>query len=151
MKKMAVIAAVGLQCALLAACSPADISLPPVGEDFQWQAQACVTTAETASDLYGKADGQIAERLADGAVDALLVPAATVAESPFISPDIASRLSRVIDQLKSRVPLADEVSLSGQSAEEQKQAVLYAISEVGDMCRSVFAGFDSTMSPAPAT
>lgn len=148
MDRRAVGVLVGLQCVLLAACSPANVPTSSWGQDFQWQAQACVSAAETASDLYAQADGPIVERLADGTVDGLLAAATTVAESQVISPDVASRLSGVIDQLKSRVPLTDSASLGGDT-QEQREAVLFAISEVGDMCRSVFAGFDSTVSPIP--
>jgi hypothetical protein len=143
--------AIAASAVLLAAgCAPTSgTGGAPADDAFAWYADACVTAADAARSTYSSADGPVSRVLAEKSLDALELAASRALES--LPPDTAAygELARALKQLQSRTPLT-EVSPEEKAKFERNKAVVdAAIVEIGEMCRSVFAGFDTTQSPSP--
>jgi hypothetical protein len=132
----------------LVACSPSDLTGPDGGNTFQWYADGCVNAADVARSLYASADNPVSRTLAEKSLDTLELAGAKVVESlPQESP-FRTELSDALAKLDSRIPLTDISADEREKFERNKLVVDGAISEVGQMCRSIFAGFESTRSPS---
>lgn len=138
-----------LSIGLLTGCAPGETSATDPSNTFEWYAEGCVKAAEAAQGLYSGADSPIGRQVAETALDALVGAAKEVSNSLPQDSTVTPRLESVLDMLESRTPLTDISEQDKERFEQNKAVVLDAIGEVGQMCRSVFAGFEVTETPQP--
>lgn len=135
----------------LTACSPAQIGDGGGANTFEWYANGCVTAADTARSLYASADSPLSRTVAEKALDALEIAGARVVEALPADNSARAELLAALAKLDARIPITDISSDEQAKFERNKAVVDEAISEVGQMCKSIFTGFDATLSPSPQT
>jgi len=131
----------------LTGCATSNPGAETGPDAFRWYADACRTAATTAGDLYASADSPIMRQIAERALDGLVFAAQKVIENVPLGPEQGAELSELLEPLNNRTPLTDLDEQDTKKFRQKQQVVLHSISEVGEMCRSIFAGFDSTRSP----
>lgn len=131
------------------ACSPAQVGDGAEANTFEWYANGCVSAADTARNLYASADSPLSRTVAEGALDALEIAGARVVDALPQDNPIRAELAAALTKLDARIPITDISSDEQAKFERNKAVVDEAISEVGQMCKSIFTGFDATLSPSP--
>ena len=136
-----------LLSALVASCAPT--GEPGSENAFEWYANGCVTAAEVAQELYLGADSPLGRQAAEKSLDALVSAGKQVSLSLPENSEAQVGLNQLLETLKSRPRLTDLSESDREKFEKNREAIAGVIGEVGQMCRSVFAGFDTTAQPSP--
>lgn len=135
----------------LSSCAPGEDSLVSQNT-FEWYAQGCVKSAQTAQGLYRGADSPIGRQVAEKGLDALVSAGDQLRQA--LPADLAetTRLDRALQLIRDREPLTTLPAENKKRFERNKKVILHSVGEVGEICKSIFAGFDSTRQPsAPAS
>lgn len=132
---------------LIAGCAPPSTDGQSGPDAFRWYADGCRTAATSAADFYASADSPVTRQVAEKALDALVFSARKVIENVPLDVEQSERLSGLIDSLDARTPLSDLSEGDTETFRRKQKAILHSITEVGEMCRSIFTGFKATQSP----
>jgi len=133
----------------LSSCAPGEDS-PISSNTFEWYAQGCVKSAQAAQGLYRSADSPLGRQVAENGLDVLVAAGDQLLQALPADLTEKTRLDKALEVIRDRDPLTALPENDKKRFERNKKVILHSVGEVGEICRSIFAGFDSTRQPSPA-